>query len=57
MMFALGERDFSLKYRCQTQENLSNKAKNMQHTRRSKAWLLGIYLTLLQEKLVVLMLL
>ena len=54
---ALGEYDSSLKRRCQALGNLCDKAQDARHARRSKTWLSGVCLTLLQEKLVIPMLL
>ena len=47
MMLMLGGRDFSLKRRCQTLENLHDKVKDARHARRSEARLSNICLTLL----------
>ena len=52
MALALGRRDFSSKHRCQVLVNLRDKAQDAWHAGRSKAQLLGVYLTPLQEKLV-----
>ena len=57
MTSILGGRDSSLKCRCQALENLCNKAQDARYTGRSKTRLPGVYLTLLQEKLVAPMLL
>ena len=52
MALALGRRDFSLKRRCQALGNLRDEAQDARHIERSKARLPGVYLTLLQEKLI-----
>ena len=57
MVLVLRERDFSSKHKCQALENFRHKINDIRHARRSKARLLGFYLTLLQEKLVVAILL
>ena len=57
MMLAMGGRDSSAKRKCQALENLRDKAQDTRHAGRSKTRLPGVCLTLLQEKLIVLMLL
>ena len=52
MVLALGGHDFFSKCRCQALGNLRDKAQDARHAKRSKARLLDIVLTLLQEKLV-----
>ena len=52
MALALGERDSSLKRRCQALGNLRDKAQDARHARRSEARLPGVCSTPLQEKLV-----
>ena len=52
MDLKLGERDSSLKHRCQALGNFRDKAQDAWHARRSKTRLLGICSTLLREKLV-----
>lgn len=47
--------DFSLKRKCQALGNLYNETKDIRHVEHSKTRLFGIYLTLLQEKLMALM--
>ena len=54
---ALGRRDSSSKRRCQALGNLRDEAQDIRHAGRNKAWLPGVCLTLLQEKLVAPMLL
>ena len=52
MALVLGGRDSSLKRKCQTLGNLCDEAQDARHARRSKARLLGVCSTPIQEKLV-----
>ena len=52
MALALGGCYSSSKHKCQALGNLRDKAQDARHAKRSKARLLDIVLTLLQEKLV-----
>ena len=52
MALAMEARDSSSKRKCQALGNLRDKAQDAWHVGRSKAQLLSVCLTLLQEKLI-----